>query len=221
MKKGTILFCLLVSSLVRAQTISSFVPGIVNPGDRFLFYLHGGIIQEQGVNAVSQYYGPYEYLAILDSLSRRGFTVISEPRARGTDEEEYGKKVAMQVDTLLHRGVAADNIVIVGASQGAYITVEAAYIIRNRDIRYVVMGLCTDYSVGYFSKYQKDLCGNFLSIYETSDEKGSCGRLFSDRSCKAGYKEMRLAMGNGHGFLYKPYSEWIEAIMTWVDEEVK
>ena len=64
---------------IQAQPISN-VP--LNPDTSIihLFYLHGGIVQEQGVNAVSEYYGKYEYLAILDSLSRRGFYVISEAR---------------------------------------------------------------------------------------------------------------------------------------------
>jgi hypothetical protein len=205
-----------VLPIASGQTVTSSLPAYVNASQCYLFYLHGGIVQEQGINAVSKEYGPYKYLNILDSLRSLGYNVISEARPRGTDVEEYGKYVARQIDTLLGRGLPPEHIIVVGASLGAYITIETSHILKNESVRYVVMGLCNEYNMKYYAKYKDDLCGNFLSIYEATDQKLSCDELLEDLRCKSGYREVRLTMGNGHGFLYKPYGEWLVPLDMWI-----
>lgn len=202
-----------------AQVAAKFVSPRINPEDRYLFYLHGGIVQDLGPNAVSPDYGPYLYYSILDSLKGRGFHVISEVRPKGTDVRIYANKLAKQIDTLLMNHVPPENITIVGASLGAYITIEAAHLLGNSRIKYVVMALCNEYNLNNYAKYQKNLCGNFLSIYEASDQKGSCNKLLLDKTCKSGYKEIQLNMGNGHGFIFKPYSEWINPLTKWIKQK--
>ena len=86
----------------------------------YLFYLHGGIVQQYGINAVSPHFGKYEYTAIIGTLENHGFNVLSEVRPKETIEKEYAVKVKSQVDSLIELGVAPTNIVIAGASQGAY-----------------------------------------------------------------------------------------------------
>jgi len=199
------------------QTISTIIPKKVDPSKKYLFYLHGGVVQEYGVYAVSKDYGAYEYLKILDTLSSYGYIVISERRPKGTDEVEYAEKVSKQVDTLLKGGVAPENIIVVGASQGAYITIEAANMLKNQQIKYAVLAVCNEYNVNYYSKYNKELCGNFLSIYESSDHKGSCNKLLMEQHCKSGYEEVRLDMGNGHGFIFRPYQEWVHPLVKWIN----
>jgi hypothetical protein len=201
------------------QTVSAFVPERIEPSQRFLFYLHGGIIQEQGINAISPRFGAYEYQKILDTLSRHGFQVISEARPRGTEEVAYARKVARQIDTLISHGVGPENIVVVGASQGAYIAIELARQMKNSRINYAILALCSEYALDYFLKDPAELCGNFLSIYESSDSKCSCHRLLAEQRCKTGYQEIRLEMGNGHGFIYKPYCEWVQPLIKWVRED--
>lgn len=80
MKSSLLILLYFVSAplSVLSQSANGFLPDNIEPGEHYLFYLHGGIVQQQGVNAVSQYYGAYKYLDILDSLSTRGFNVISE-----------------------------------------------------------------------------------------------------------------------------------------------
>ncbi|MFQ5639008.1 MAG: hypothetical protein ACE5IR_13575 [bacterium] len=103
------------------QTISASIPKEVKKSEKYLFYLHGGIVQQQGINAVSPVYGAYEYLNILDELLGYGYQVISEARPKGTDEVKYADNVSNQIDTLLNAGVAPENIIVVGASQGAMV----------------------------------------------------------------------------------------------------
>lgn len=214
---GIVFFFLMGISNTIGQTISTSIPKKVEKSEKYLFYLHGGIVQEQGLNAVSKHFGAYEYLNILDTLRSYGYNVISEARPKGTDEVKYAGKISKQIDTLLNFGVPPENIIVVGASQGAYITVETANKLKNSRINYVIMALCNEYNLKYYSKYQKELCGNFLSIYESSDQKGSCDELLMEKHCKSGYKEVRLSMGNGHGFLYKPYQEWILPLVKWIN----
>jgi hypothetical protein len=206
---------------VLGQTISASLPQEVNTAEKYVFYLHGGIVQEQGANAVSPAFGAYKYLDILDTLRSYGFNIISEVRTRGTNEAVYAEMVSLQVDSLLRQGVAPEHITLVGASLGAYITMETAYRLKNPHVNFVIIGLCSEYALEYYSGREARLYGNFLSIYESSDSKGSCNRLFGNQLYITDFQEIRLNMGNGHGFLYKPYREWVEPLVSWIGESGK
>lgn len=210
-----LILCILFIAPASGQTISAFTPKKPDASQKYLFYLHGGIVQEQGINAVSPRFGAYEYLKILDTLRGHGFNVISEARPKGTEDVVYAIKVSKQIDTLINRGVAPEQIIVVGASQGAYIAIAVARRLKNSRISYAILALCSEYALDYFLKDPIELCGNFLSIYETSDSKGSCHRLLGDKRCKSGYTEISLSMGNGHGFIYKPYREWVQPLVQW------
>lgn len=199
--------------------INNCTPADAKTSGQYLFYLHGGIVQQYGVNAVSQTYGAYDYLDILDTLRNYGYEVISERRAKGTEEEKYAEKVSNQIDSLLNLGIKAENIVVVGASQGAGIAIETAHRLRNDKIKYALLGICNEYNVNYYAKYRDSLCGNFLSIYESTDQKKSCDQLLAVPYCKSGYREITLDMGNGHGFLYKPYRDWVAPLVEWINRE--
>jgi len=200
-----------------SQSISSDVPETVQQSKSYVFYLHGGIVQDQGADAVSELFGPYKYRKILETLRDHGYYVISEVRPKGTEEIFYAKKVSSQIDSLHAKGVEKENIIVVGASLGAYITVELAHIRNDPGINYVLIGLCSEYAVGYFLKYKDKLCGNFLSIYEKSDQKGSCMSILDDSMCKTGVKEHMTNTGKGHGFLYQPYDAWMIPLISWIN----
>lgn len=209
---------LLLATSVYCQSITTSLPEKIDHTAKYIFYLHGGIIQEQGENAVSPYYGPYEFRKILSALKANGFNVISEVRQKGTREVDYAQKVSMQIDTLVQNQVPSKNITVVGASLGAYITIELVHIRKDANINYALLGLCSEYAVELYSKYADELCGNFLSIYEASDEKGSCRDILNNRTCKSGFQELELHMGIGHGFLYKPYDDWMKPLLEWIDK---
>lgn len=181
---------------------------------KYVFYLHGAIVQQQGENAESSAYGKYMYRAIVDSLKKYGLNVISEVRPIDATMESYSGKVAIQVDSLLQMGIPAQNITVIGASAGAAMALEVAMIIGNRQINYALMGVCSDSSPRKYQ--QKKICGNFFSVYETSDGPGSCKDLLYNRTCVSGFKEITLSMGNGHGFLYQPYKEWLHPLIQWI-----
>ena len=146
MKLAVSFFCMVLSlSFLNAQETKAD-----DTLSKYLFYLHGGIVQQQGASAVSKTFGPYLYNDIVDSLRSKGFIVLSEVRPHGTDEKIYAGKIAGQVDSLLKTGVGAGNIVIAGASQGAWIAFEVALLLKNPSLNFAVLGICNNYNMNYF-----------------------------------------------------------------------
>ena len=208
-------FFLFAICTANGQAIRANVLNDIDTSKIYLFYLHGQITIEKG-RGISQYFGVYEYQSILDTFSSYGYKVISEPRPMSADEGEWAGKISRQIDTLLKAGVNPAKISVVGASAGAYITIDVALRVKNKNIKYAILGMC--WPDTYKSYEGKELCGNFLSIYESSDPHGSCLKLFEDKHCKTGIQEIKLNMNNSHAFLYKPYKEWIYPLVDWVNK---
>jgi hypothetical protein len=190
----------------------------VDPAKQFLFYLHGKIIEDQGIPAVSPDYGEYEYQAILEKLDSYGFVVFSEQRSKNTDGMAYARRIAEQVTALLDAGVPAENITVVGASQGAWIAVYVSHFLENRKLKFVIMAVCHPDTVEAFKQDQVFLYGNVLSMYDHADElAGSCQELFSFSEGKgiSKHEEVVLSVGTGHSVLYKPLDEWITPVIQW------
>jgi len=204
-----------VSKTMPDARIFTEAPSSPDPKARYIFYLHGRIIEEEGLdNAISPEYGKYEYAEILDALADRGFIVISEARPKNTDVTQYAQKVAEQVRALLKAGVPPGNITIAGASKGGVIAHKASSIIHNRDLNIVMLSSC---GAGYLDNFQPDLTGNVLSVYDYKDNKGagSCAEFFAKSKDINRHKEIELKLGLGHGILYKPMQEWIEPTVDW------
>jgi len=68
-------------------------PAKIDPAQRYLFHLHGKIIEDQGLPAISPVFGEYRYEEILEALENYGFVVISEQRPKDTDPAEYAQRV--------------------------------------------------------------------------------------------------------------------------------
>ncbi len=193
-------------------------PETVDSTKHYLFYLHGKIIEDQGIPAISPDYGEYEYKAILEKLSSDGFVVISQQRVKNTNSMEYAKKITEQVTALLQAGVPAKNITIVGASKGAGITIFASHLLENKEINYVIMAICDPATVKQLQQNGISLYGNVLSIYDSADTlAGSCQDLFSFSEGKglSKHNEIVLNVGTGHGILFKPLDEWIVPVVQW------
>jgi acetyl esterase/lipase len=116
-----IVLLVFLSTSVSAQHVGRYLPQPIHKSDKFIFYLHGGAVTNRGdmaVNASAPEWGPYEYHHILDSLTKRGFNVVSERRMPDVDDSVYVRKVAQQIDSLLHAGLNPSSIIVVGASAG-------------------------------------------------------------------------------------------------------
>ena len=190
-------------------------------GQKFVFYLHGAIIENQGPNAVDTIngFGAYKYSDILDSLKKRKCTVISEVRKPNTAIKDYAEVVAKQIDSLLKKKINPENITVIGASKGSVIAMYVSTIVKNKDVNYVFMAACTD---GLFASDPDILFyGNILSIYEKSDFRGSCIKFKNKSKTINHYKEIEINTGLRHGFLYRPISEWMDPVTKWINNDYK
>lgn len=193
-------------------------PPPIDPAMQYLFYLHGKIIEDQGIPAISPVFGEYQYETILKTLSSFGFAVISEIRSKDTDSIEYAKNISSQIKALINAGVPPGNITVAGASKGAGITIFVSHFLHNEEVNFVLMGICSEETSEIIRTDKIYLVGNVLSIYETSDElAGSCQDIFlssfGERISR--YDEVVLNTGLGHGFLYQPLDEWINPVVEW------
>jgi hypothetical protein len=197
-------------------------PDSIDAAKQYLFYLHGKIIEDQGIPAISPDYGEYEYQEILEKLSGAGFVVISEQRSKNTDSVEYARKITQQVTALLKAGVPAKNITVVGASKGAGIAIFVSHLLESKEINFVIMAICDPVTVEELRQNQISLYGNVLSIYDFKDElAGSCQELFAFSEGKgiSRYDEVVLKVGTGHGILYKPLDEWMTPLIQWAGKQ--
>ncbi|WP_276134394.1 alpha/beta hydrolase [Polluticoccus soli] len=181
---------------------------------RYVFYLHGTIVEGTTTDPISESYGRYEYANIIKALKQYGYVVISERRAANTIVESYALKVASQIDSLKKTGVKSDNITVIGASKGAGIAMRASGFAKDKKVKYVLMAGCNDEDAGRY-----DLYGQILSIYEKSDPfAGSCNAIKKRSPGVSKYKEIELTTGKKHGFIYTPISEWLIPAVNWIEK---
>ena len=190
------------------------VPENPDSSQRYLFYLHGLIVEEAGIRPKSDEHGYYEYELILENLASEGFIVISEAREKGTEIKAYAEKIVSQIRKLLAHRVPPENITVVGASKGGIIGSYVSAMLQDQRLYYVILA-------GLFDKCLKDenlkLYGNVLSIHDRSDKLPITPALFFQRSEGLGnFKEIVLNLDLGHGVIYRPYREWIEPLLEWV-----
>jgi hypothetical protein len=194
--------------------------------EKHLFYLHGKIIEDQGISRPhSEKFGYYEYEKILEAFRRRGFVVHSEMRPPHTAVLAYAEKVAGEVRKLLRSGVPPGHISVVGASKGGMITIFVSALLQNRDINFVFISSCYNALLQNLKDSGMHVAGSILSIYDSADDTGcgSCQRFF-DSAAEGKLKRSReivLHMGLGHGILYRPLPEWLEPTAEWADKNLR
>lgn len=194
-------------------------PISIDLSKQFLFYLHGKIIEDQGIHAVSPDYGAYEYEEILAKFASYGFVVISEQREKNTDAMKYADRIVGQATELLNAGVSPENITVIGASKGAYIAALVSNLLKNSKVDFVLLGTCHPTTIEEWKQNRTFLFGNVLAIYDSVDEySGSCKELFELSTRINRHEEIVLHIGAGHGILYKPLDEWILPAVQWAEQ---
>jgi hypothetical protein len=226
-RSGSVLLCFVLMTTAcgtensqpseQVLQILTGVPAEIDPDARYLFYLHGAIIERVGVRPTHPEFGIYEYQEILEVFAGRGFVVISEARPAGTDVIEYAATVADQVRGLLESGVPPGNISVVGFSKGGGIAATVSSILAVEDVKFVLMGAC-----GPWLNERPEIVphGQMLSLYEASDDMvGSCNGFFSRAGAEAVHQEIVINVGGGHGAFYRPRPEWVDPVVAWVSAE--
>ncbi len=181
---------------------------------KYIFYLHGRIIEIQGKNAVSEEFGGYEFDKIVNALKVENSEVIAEVRNENVDYLEYANKVSKQIDSLINLETKPENITIIGASKGAIIASNISNINSN-PINYVLLAGNNDYQEEYNDwKFH----GQVLCFYDDSDNiAGKNYDYWKNRpNFTSKFEQIKIDKKLGHGFLYKPYKEWIEPTKKWI-----
>ncbi|QGY39663.1 hypothetical protein GM415_05870 [Pseudodesulfovibrio cashew] len=188
-----------------------------NTTDKYLFYLHGAILEETGKNGVSPRYGPYLYDNIVKEYEDRGLVVIEEVRGR-VNPYRYADRIIGQIRRLKAAGVPPDNITVAGFSKGGHIALLIASSLGDPAVGFVIMAGCGHGQGGYlFDQFLKRkrgarLKGRLYSIYAGSDMvAGSCRQATAQSSGKGlTFRETRIKSNKGHGLFYQPRPEWIQ-----------
>ena len=199
-----------------AGSVALTLPENVDSDRRYLFYIHGKIIEDEGVDAVSPQFGPYEFEQILNYLSDAEFNVIGEIRSTPTDANEYSDRVAAQVKSLLAQGVPSKHITIVGFSKGAGIAILTSAKLNNPELNIVLIAICGEETN---DEPSPAISGRILSLFERSDELGSSCKPLADRSHGViEFKEIEFSTGKHHGAFYAADPIWLDPIISWIDE---
>lgn len=178
-----------------------------------IFYLHGRIIEAEGVQPVHGRFGLYDYHGIVDALRANGATVIADVRSGNTNVVEYAQTVADRIEELIDSGEPADDITVVGFSKGGAIAIYVSSLLNNADVNFVFLAAC---STWISSKPELIVSGNILSVYEESDTfAGSCKELVGRNDEISSFRELELSTGKEHGAFYLPRSVWVEPLLAW------
>jgi hypothetical protein len=182
----------------------------------YIYYLHGRIIEEQGRTPTHSKFGLYNYPAIIEALGSRGATVISEARPPGTRAGKYAEKTVAEIEKLVSDGVSPGQIVVIGFSKGGNIAIRVSNLIKNPEIRYVLLATCAEWLV---ANEEVNFTGHLLSIFETSDDLAKSCKDFSERGDEVvSYQEITLSTGKGHGAFYLPNPLWVTPVLDWVHD---
>jgi len=200
---GALAVCssLTVSGLARSQTVQLYeqFPSDIHASERYVIFSHGLIAEGEDPRPVSPKYGVYDFPRIKEALFKDGgFNLIAVQRKKGVELENHVSQLESWVHRLLAAGVKPSRVTLVGFSRGGQITALASGHLASEGINTAILAICSDGDFAVDSGPAIVLGGNFLSIYETSDELGSCAKL-ADRSHLRSFKEVAISTGKAHG----------------------
>jgi hypothetical protein len=206
-----------VGSAADGGRILESAPESPDPAARYLFYLHGRIIEVQGPGAVSPVFGAYDYDGILKALAEKGFTVVAEVREDGAGRE-FAVETARQVRDLLQAGVPPRHITVVGFSKGGMLAVGVSTLVGADEVGYVILAGCSS-DERWVSRVAPRVRGRFLSLFDSSDRLGpSCEPLYAAAEQLSQKEEHVFETGLDHGLFYRPRADWLDRVVAWASE---
>jgi len=218
MKKYIFLFLTQLIPLVgiAAELYSDF-PEEINPEERYVFYLHGLIVEGNDPRPKHQDFGIYEFPEIKNAIFNEGdFNLIAHHRPANTNINSYVEALEGWVSTLLSAGVNPSRITLVGFSRGSHLAAFVAGKLNETGINTALLASCINGDVP--TETPLYLGGHFLSIYEESDVMGSCTTLGGRSRNIASFKEISISTGLAHGAFFQPLQEWLVPLKKWIRE---
>ena len=184
-----------------------------DPDARYVFYLHGQIVQDVGPRPTHPQFGLYDYPLILETLAGHDLTVISERRKQGTKREKYAKAIVKQVSSLLNNGVDPGRITVLGFSAGGMIAIQASSMMPDTEINFIIMASCADWM---YDAPALRLNGQVLSVFEQSDFAYSCKEFAGRDPGPRDYEDVSIDTGRKHGAFYLPDDAWVMPVVDWI-----
>lgn len=184
---------------------------------QYIFFLHNKFLEGHSGDDAHPKYGIVEYEKMLHELKDSSNIVLFEKRKPNTDPAAYALKIKKQIDQLIKKGIKAENIAVVGTSQGGYIAQYISYYMKNSELKFVFIGASfKDDSLEKDENFR--LYGKILSITEKSDD-GHIPLSQEQRFIRSNiknFKEIELNTGFNHGFLFKALDAWIIPTKEWI-----
>ena len=188
-------------------------PDSIHASKRYVIYSHGMIVEGDDPKPISPKYGQYDFPAIKQALFYEGdLNLIAYQRPKSLDNT-YADTLKSWVKRLLDAGVKPSRITLVGFSRGAGLTALASRDLASVEINTALLAICEDGDVSQTPGLI--LGGNLLSIYETSDELGSC-EILAARSHLKSFKEVPISTGKKHGAFFQPLPQWLRPLKAWI-----
>ena len=196
--------------------VSEDLPSTINANDKFLFYSHGFIVEGTNTNPVHPRWGEYDFPAITTHFLSSSYHLLARHRPSGIAPKRYAAKLAAEIQQLLDNGVPPQHIAVMGFSRGGALSILATDIVANSDINLIVLAGCA----GLISQNPDvALRANVLSIYETSDQVGSCEFVRQRQSVESAFTEHAISTGKEHGAFYQPYDAWTRIVKAWLKQQ--
>ncbi len=212
-RTGALLALLAVTCGAHAAGMPDF-PAQIDKSARYVIYSHGRIAEGADERPVSPEHGVFDFPAIRDALVKSGdVTLIARHRPKDADAKAEAERLEQGVRRLAAAGVKPSHITLVGFSKGAYITALASSHLKDLRINTAILAICVN---GVPSNEPMTLAGNVLSIYETSDDVGSCRKLGQDSEPGIRFEEVSLSTGLKHGTFYRPIEAWLTPLLAWI-----
>jgi pimeloyl-ACP methyl ester carboxylesterase len=200
----------------QAVRIYQQFPSDIHPNERYVIFSHGLIAEGEDPHPISPKYGVYAFPEIKAALFKDGgFNLIAVQRKTGVELENHVNQLESWVHRLLDAGVKPSRVTLVGFSRGGQITALASGHLASEGINTALLAICAGGDFAVDSGPPIALGGNFLSIYETSDELGSCAKL-ADRGHLKSFTEVAISTGKAHGAFFQPRLEWIDPLKAWI-----
>jgi hypothetical protein len=197
----------------RAAELYGRFPDAIHADGRYVIYSHGLIVEGDNPKPISPKYGLYDFPAIKQALFEGGgFNLIAYQRPKSTDDS-YADLLQSWVRRLLDAGVKPSRITLVGFSRGAQLTALASSRLASAGINTAILAICDGGEVS--GAPPLTLGGNLLSIYEKSDELGTCAKVAA-RSHLESFEEVEISTGKKHGAFFQPLPEWIRPLRAWI-----
>ncbi len=214
--------CLLsLTDTVLAGEIFWRFPNKVSSSERYLFYVHGKLVETDGVSPISPRFGHYQFHRIVTRLAKGRANVIARVRRSGTDPNAEAFRLTNEIRYLLKKGVPATHISVAGFSKGGYITLLTANRLQNADIRFVVMAGCTEAIVAGTDNIADGLQGTMMSMIDVEDDLGfSCRELFERNPQLTASLDVKFDTGKGHGLFYRADPTWIDPLLHWAETDM-